>query len=96
MAEAKTMELTAADAAKIEGAHRKAVADFLNPETPLANVVGVASGVKWSNGGPTGDPAVIVLVSHKIAKEDLPKEELVPAKLGEVKTDVLEIGFPIA
>jgi hypothetical protein len=96
MAEAKTMELTAAAAAKIEGAQRKAVDQFLDPDKPLANVVGVAAGVKWSDGEPTGDPAVVVLVSHKLAKEELPKEDLVPAKLGEVKTDVLEIGFPIA
>jgi hypothetical protein len=31
-----------------------------------------------------------------MAKEDLAKEDLIPARLGEVKTDVLEIGFPIA
>ena len=90
------MELTAADAAKLDGAHKKAVDEFLNPDKPTANVVGVAAGKKWSKGEPTDDPAVLVLVSHKIAKEDLPKEDLVPAKMGEVKTDVLEIGFPIA
>ena len=39
---------------------------------------------------------MLVLVSHKVAKEELPKEEMVPAKLGETKTDVLEIGFPTA
>src|SRR5262245_17691957 len=92
----KKMELAAASAAKIEGAHRQAVAQFLNPEKPLANVVGVGSGVKWRGGEPTGEPALLVLVSHKLAKEELPKEDLIPVKVGEVKTDVLEIGFPIA
>ena len=96
MSDKEKMELAATGAAKIEGAHRRAVDDFLNPEEPLANVVGVASGVKWSGGEPTGEPAVLVLVSHKIGKEELPKEDLVPVKVGEVKTDVLEIGFPIA
>src|SRR2546427_6453077 len=96
MPEQEKMELAATGAAKIEGAHRRAVGEFLNPEKPLANVVGVASGVKWSGGEPTGEPAVLVLVSHKIGKEELPKEDLVPVKVGEVKTDVLEIGFPIA
>jgi hypothetical protein len=96
MSDKEKMELAATGAAKIEGAHRRAVDDFLNPEEPLANVVGVASGVKWRGGEPTGEPAVLVLVSHKIGKEELPKEDLVPVKVGEVKTDVLEIGFPVA
>jgi hypothetical protein len=90
------MELSAEAAAKIETAQRKATADLLKPEEPLTNVVGVGSGVKWKDGEPTGEPAVLVLVSHKVGKEELPKEDLVPAKVGEVKTDVLEIGFPIA
>ncbi len=96
MSDKEKMELAATGAAKIEGAHRRAVGEFLNPEEPLANVVGVGSGVKWRGGEPTGEPAVLVLVSHKIGKDELPKEDLVPVKVGEVKTDVLEIGFPIA
>jgi hypothetical protein len=90
------MELTADAAAKIGGAQRRAVDEYLKPEAPLANVVGVGSGVKWKDGVPTGEPAVLVLVSHKIGKEELTKEELVPTKVGDVKTDVLEIGFPVA
>lgn len=90
------MMLTAADAAKIESAQRRATEEFLNPEQPLTNVVGVGTGVKWRGGEPTGERAVLVLVSHKAAKEELRKEDLVPSKVGEVKTDVLEIGFPIA
>jgi len=96
MAEQDKMELTTDAAAKIEGAQRQAVAEFLDPEQPLANVVGVGSGIKWTDGEPTGEPAVVVLVSHKIGKEELIKDELVPAKVGTVKTDVLEIGFPTA
>jgi len=96
MPDTNMMELTATAAAKIETAQRKATDEFLKPEEPLANVVGVGSGVKWKGGEPTGEPAVLVLVSHKIGKEELPKEDLIPAKLGDVKTDVLEIGFPIA
>jgi hypothetical protein len=98
MAPEATMELTAADAAKVDDVQRKAVAEFLNPEKPMSNVVGVGTGLKWTDGEPVkgGGPAVVVLVSHKIAKEELPKEDLVPTKLGEVKTDVLEVGFLIA
>jgi hypothetical protein len=94
--EHEKMVLTAAEAAKIESAQRRATDEFLNPEQPTANVVGVASGIKWREGEPTGEQAVLVLVSHKAAKDELRKEDLVPAKVGEVKTDVLEIGFPIA
>jgi hypothetical protein len=96
MPEQEKTELTAAAAARIEGAQRRAVDHFLNPDEPVANVVGVASGVKWRGGEPTGEPAVLVLVSHKMDKSELPKDDLVPAKVGEAKTDVLEIGFPIA
>lgn len=96
MTEDKKTELTAADAAKLQEPQRRAVEEFMNPETPLANVVGVASGVKWTEGKSTGDPAVLVLVSHKIDKGELPRGDLVPAKIGTAKTDVLEIGFPIA
>jgi hypothetical protein len=92
----KKMELTPGAAANLEGAHRKAVGDFLNPEQPLANVVGAGVGVKYVDGEPTGEPAVLVLVSHKIGKDELPREDRIPAKVGDVKTDVLEIGFPIA
>ncbi len=92
----KEMVLTAADAAALEGAHTRAVSELLDPGAPLANVVGIAHGVKWKGGVPTGEPAVLVLVSHKAAKDELRKEDLVPAKIGEFKTDVLEIGFPIA
>lgn len=94
--EHEKMVLTADDASEIESAQRRGTAQLLNAEQPLANVVGVASGVKWRGGEPTGEPAVLVLVSHKAPKEELAKEDLVPPKIGEVKTDVLNIGFPIA
>ncbi len=96
MPDVENMQLTTAQAAKLEGARGKAVDQFLKPEEPLANVVGVASGVKWRNGEPTGEPAVLVLVSHKVDQAELPKGDLIPAKVGDTKTDVLEIGFPIA
>ncbi|HET7855446.1 MAG TPA: hypothetical protein VFL41_03220 [Gaiellaceae bacterium] len=96
MIEDKKTELTAADAAKLQEPQRRAVDEFMNAETPLANVVGVASGVKWKSGEPTGEPAVVVLVSHKLDKSELAQTDVVPAKIGTTKTDVLEIGFPVA
>lgn len=96
MPEQDKLELTAEAAAKIEGAQRRAVDQLLDPEQPTANVVGVGAGVKWSKNEPTGQPAVLVLVSHKVDKSELAKEDVVQTKFGEVKTDVLEIGFPTA
>jgi len=89
------MELTAADAAAIEDARANAVEELLAPEAPHSNVVGVAAGVKWRNGEPTGDPAVIALVTHKVDKSELAEGDLIPTKIGTTRTDVLEIGFPM-
>ena len=75
-------------------AHTAAVEEFL--EKPLANVVGLAEGVKWKNGKPTGEPALIVLVTHKLEKGQVVSKDLVPSKLGGMQTDVLAVGFPFA
>jgi hypothetical protein len=72
------------------------LASLLDLKKPRPNVRGIGVGVKWKNGQPTGEPAVLVLVTHKVAKEDLSKAEIVPAKLGETLTDVLAIGEPFA
>jgi hypothetical protein len=95
MTEEKKTILTAADAAAVEPARARAVEELLDPEEPRANVVGVASGVKWREGEPTGEPAVLVLVTHKLDKDELGRDDLVPTKLANVKTDVLEVGYPI-
>ncbi|MGH9286568.1 MAG: hypothetical protein ACRD0M_12985, partial [Acidimicrobiales bacterium] len=59
-------------------------------------VVGVAQGVKWTNGEPTGKPAVLVLVTHKVPADELAQSELVPKSLKDTPTDVLAIGQPMA
>jgi hypothetical protein len=75
-------------------AHSAAVEEFL--EKPLANVVGLAEGVKWKNGQPTGEPALLVLVTHKLEKDQVGPKDLAPPKLGDMQTDVLAIGYPFA
>ncbi len=90
------MILTATDAASLQKVHARAVGEFLDPEKPRAHVVGVGTGVKWKNGQPTGEPAVLVLVTHKLEKDELSKADLIPAKLEETQTDVLAIGYPMA
>jgi hypothetical protein len=89
------MELTPADAAALEDARAHAVEELLSPEAPHSNVVGVAAGVKWKDGEPTGAPAVLALVTHKVDKAELGEGDLVPTKIGSTRTDVLEIGFPM-
>lgn len=77
-------------------AHGAAVEEFMNPEHPRANLVGMGVGVKWKNGEPTGEPALVALVSHKMAREELKDADLVPPMMAGMQTDVLEIGYPFA
>jgi hypothetical protein len=84
------------DAAETEAirAHASTVTDFLAAERP--NVVGLGVGTKVKNGQPTGEPALIAFVSQKVDRDQLSRNELVPAKLGEMQTDVLEVGVLFA
>jgi hypothetical protein len=75
-------------------AHSAAVEEFM--AKPLTNVVGLAEGIKWKNGRPTGEQALIVLVTHKLEKGQLDPKDLVPLKLGDMQTDVLAVGYPFA
>ncbi len=78
-------------------AHSAAVEEFLDPEKRGAsNVIGMGVGVKWRKGQPTGEPALVVLVTQKLDKDQVSKADLVPPKLAEMQTDVLEIGYPFA
>ncbi len=93
--ETKAM-LSTADAAVLHKGCAVAEEALLDPEKPRSNVVGVAAGVKWKNGEPTGEPAIVVLVTHKTGKEQLAKSDVVPTKFQEMQTDVLAVGYPFA
>ena len=88
------MTLTAKVREETRKAHIAAVDEFM--ERRAANVVGLAEGIKWKNGTPTGEPALLVLVTNKIAKDDLSASDLAPAKLGDMQTDVLDVGYIFA
>jgi hypothetical protein len=90
------MMLAEEDVAAVQTALEASYKKFLDPEKPRANVVGMAVGVKWTNGEPTGEPALVVLVTHKLEKELVSKADLVPSKLADMQTDVLAIGYPFA
>lgn len=91
------MMLAETAAVEAQKAHSAAVEEFLDPKKRGAsNVVGMGIGVKWRKGQPTGEPALVVLVAQKLGKDQVSKADLVPSKLAEMQTDVLEIGYPFA
>ena len=71
-------------------AHTTAVEDFLG--RGMTNVIGLAEGIKWRNGEPTGEPALVVLVTAKIPQDQLASKDVVPAQLSGMQTDVLDVG----
>ncbi|MDP3028521.1 MAG: hypothetical protein Q8O04_03330, partial [Deltaproteobacteria bacterium] len=94
--EEKKIMLTEAAVKEAQKAYSAAVEEFLGPEKLLPNVVGMGVGVKWKKGQPTGEPALVVLVTQKVEKEQLITANMVPPKLAEMQTDVLAIGYPFA
>ncbi|MBD2678590.1 MULTISPECIES: hypothetical protein [Nostoc] len=82
--------------AEVQTAHRAAVEEFMKPGQLRPNVVGLGVGVKWRNGEPTGEPALLTLVTHKIPRDELSRADLIPSRLADMQTDVLEIGYPFA
>jgi hypothetical protein len=81
---------------KLSEAHAAAVTKLLDPDRRPPNVNGLAMGVKWTDGQPTGKPALVALVTEKVSDEDLSRGERVPKTLEGVPTDVMAIGEPIA
>ena len=85
-------------------AKKSAVADFLTKETvaPLAafaarpspsqNVVGIGIGHKFKNGKATGSHSIRFYVERKLPDRAIPKEFMLPARIGKVPTDVIETG----
>ncbi|MEO3429216.1 hypothetical protein AAFN88_10190 [Pelagibius sp. CAU 1746] len=96
MMDVQKMMLDPEEAQKVQKASASKVEEFLKPDTAPANVVGMGYGVKWSNGEPTGKPALLALVSQKVDKEELGPNDMIPKKIGEMQTDVLAIGEPFA
>jgi hypothetical protein len=92
MADDSKMTLSAADEQTAINAVTAGTDEFIEEGKPRSNVVGIGAGVKWTNGEPTGEPAVIFMVTHKVAKDRLSKHDLLPTKLQNLRTDVLAVG----
>jgi len=88
------MMLAASEEEKLKAVVRDASDEYLAKRR--ANVRGLGIGVKWTNGQPTGEPALVVLVSQKLPENALRQEDVVPPYLEGVQTDVLAIGEPFA
>jgi len=59
---------------------------------PGVHAVGI--GAKVVAGQPTDEPSIIVFVVQKKSSSEIPPEELVPAEIDGVKTDIVEAGIP--
>lgn len=92
----RKVTLSASALAEAQQAHAAAQDQFLASEQLPANVVGLGVGVKWTNGEPTGKPALVVLVTHKLERGEVRSADMVPPKLADMATDVLAIGYPFA
>lgn len=68
----------------------------LNDQIPMANnVIGTGVGLKYVNGRPTPEPAVLVFVEKKYSADEVTKQsdlEFIPTKVDGVVTDVVEVG----
>ncbi|MEU8888368.1 hypothetical protein [Streptomyces sp. NPDC048442] len=80
-----------------DSSRQQAMSDFLRPQAPLTNVVGFGHGVKWVDGQPTGEPALLVFVSQKVPESMLPERDVVPRQMDDgTPTDVVAVGHVTA
>lgn len=76
-----------------EAAREQAYNQLLDPTRPVANVIGFGAGVKWTDGEPTGQPAMLVFVTSKVSEAALTSRDVVPQELDDgTRTDVVAIG----
>lgn len=84
--------LSSVDLAAMQQIHSQVVDQFLHPDNLRVNVVGLGVGIKWQNNQPTGKPALMILVTHKVAKAKLSKTSLLPPMIQGMDTDVIPVG----
>jgi len=58
----------------------------------IANVVGVMIGYKITGGDRTRALSIVLLVEKKIKEQDLKKQDIIPTKIENEMTDVIEVG----
>lgn len=80
------------DAAAVQKVFAASEAELLDPKKPRANLVGLGIGMKWKNGQPTGNPALVALVNQKLEPSLVGRADMIPGKLNDMQTDVLAVG----
>jgi hypothetical protein len=73
---------------KIKGIKEKYTAELLRK----SNVIGVAIGYKEKGGQKTDIPSLVVMVRKKVPPSQLKANDIVPAEVDGVVTDVREVG----
>src|SRR5712664_323842 len=76
--------------------HADTVIDLMAPDKLQPNVVGYGVGEKYKGGVPTGEAALIALVTHKVPMEELRESDRIRARYNDIPTDVIEVGYPVA
>ncbi|WP_312423054.1 hypothetical protein [Anaerospora hongkongensis] len=56
------------------------------------NIIGIGEGHKWKRGENTGQKATVVLVRKKLGKDNLLRGSIIPQRLNNRPTDVIEVG----
>ncbi|MFH8986251.1 S1 family peptidase [Streptomyces varsoviensis] len=80
-----------------DSSRQQAMSDFMRPQAPVANVVGFGHGVKWTDGEPTGQEAVLVFVTQKVPESMLTERDLIPHMMDDgTPTDVVAVGHVAA
>ncbi len=80
------------DIAKQTAAIAEAQAKYDDYLMSFPNVVGTGIGYRQRAGQPTAELCLVVLVSRKLAPENLPSKALLPRQLDGVRIDVVESG----
>ena len=57
-----------------------------------SNVVGVMTGYKFKGGQKTDELSIICMVEKKIPEKELGSSDLIPNKINDVSTDVIQVG----
>jgi hypothetical protein len=78
------------------GMQSEVVKEFMAPPTLRQNLVGIGVGEKITDGKPTGELALIALVEQKVPREFLSEKDLLPERIEDTPTDVIEAGIIVA
>ena len=57
-----------------------------------SHVVGVMTGYKYRRGEKTDELSIVCLVENKIPEEELTAQNVIPRKINDVSTDVIQVG----